>query len=117
MRGLFLGVLLMLLPSCLTGHAIDETLLPAMEAAWPGVRADIERAPEGEGVPVMVLDVFEAALGGADYGVMVGVDWPVLEAAAYAGIQARLDAGEIGPGVKISLIERVLRFRYALEAL
>lgn len=84
------AILLMLLSSCVTGKVQERTLVPAIEAAWPGVRADAELG----GLPVVELEnIDDYVADGRLYMIVL----PALESAALIGVDLRLVAGEIGP--------------------
>jgi len=111
-----LSAIFLLLPLVLggcTGTKIrSDVLLPRMQDAWPSLRADAERTE----VDPVVLDEFELRLNqGASLAVFS--QWPAVHARVLEGIQGRVDNGEIGEGVAVSLRERVRQFDAAVTAL
>ncbi len=98
-----LAILLMLLSSCVTGKVQERTLVPAIEAAWPGVRADAELG----GLPVVELEnIDDYVADGRLYMIVL----PALESAALIGVDLRLVAGEIGPVGAGIMRDRVASF-------
>jgi len=118
-----LAVGLLVLAACAGVTARNEVLLPAMEVAWVGVKADVEY-----GIDILVLqgDIEMAndarsALAEFDDVFMTGdrerlpaTQWPALADLAAQGIQMRVVIGEIGPGVAESKMERLRMFHDAL---
>tara|TARA_R110000850_G_scaffold272752_2_gene408185 strand:+ start:3831 stop:4268 length:438 start_codon:yes stop_codon:yes gene_type:complete len=99
-----LAILLMLmLSSCVTGKVQERTLIPAIEAAWPGVRADAELG----GLAVTELENIDDYV--AD-GRLYMIELPALESAALIGVDLRLVAGEVGPVGAGIMRDRVTSF-------
>tara|TARA_R110000737_G_scaffold84395_3_gene116944 strand:+ start:1487 stop:1921 length:435 start_codon:yes stop_codon:yes gene_type:complete len=98
-----LAILLMLLSSCVTGKVQERTLIPAIESAWPGVRADAELG----GLPVVELENIDDYV--AD-GRLYMIELPALESAALIGVDLRLVAGEVGPVGAGIMRDRVTSF-------
>ena len=108
--------------SCLTGcagpAARDNVGLPALPLTEPGVADDIAigigTLPEPDRpVATAKLETFRSALASGDRSVVREEAWPrwaELRGYADAGIAARVESGEIGPGVAKSLTERLDRF-------
>ena len=110
MKSIVLSVLVMLLCACTTTRVQDRTLTPAIESAYPGVRADAELG----GMPAGDLLLWDA---GIEAGNLRGLDVGALESFALLGVDARLAAGEIGPlGAEI-MRDRARSFRRAVEEL
>lgn len=113
---LLLGVLL--LAACAGVKARETVLMPAMAQAWSTVLAKhVEAAaaagqPEGSN-PATVREqaaAMQAALDSGDRYAVFSVDWATLRVAALAGVQVRVSANEIGPGVGLSIVETVRQF-------
>lgn len=108
------ALLLMVLTSCGPQIVQENSLYPAMDLAWPGIRADAELAQDTiDGVD---LDGFQESLVGRDE-MQLKVDWPAVQVAANIGIDRRVDLGEASEGVAETLRERVIRFDKAINAL
>ena len=107
-------------PSCLSQRARDEALLPAMNLAWTGVRADLERGlddavEDGDLVDRASLDLLvvqlEEALDSGSRGQLLLVPWAsTLLPYAERGIQDRIDDGQMSDMVAESLRERLRNF-------
>lgn len=120
-------LLLLALTGCATTQAIDLTLLPAAQEAWPSVRADIEMGVTGALELGEITDVEAASIrqemdtlttGLAEsHFLIAGVDWPTLEGWGVRGIQRRVEIGQISEGVATSLYERLLNFRNTVAIL
>lgn len=101
-----------LLAACWGLSARQKALLPAIQGAWPGVKADLER-----GVPRLDAEIAALEVGineGAPKKI-AAVEWPRLAASAIAGAAARVEKGEISVGVAASLGERVSNFGESLS--
>jgi len=94
--------------SCVTQRVQDRTLLPAISAAWEGVRADAELG----GMPEVALAAWDSAV---EAGFFTGMDTSVLLNAAHVGIEQRLLAGEIGPNGVIIMRNRAISFVHAVD--
>tara|TARA_R110002153_G_scaffold9324_3_gene38611 strand:+ start:1472 stop:1918 length:447 start_codon:yes stop_codon:yes gene_type:complete len=109
MRAIIIALALMAsLSSCVTKRVQDRTLIPAIEAAWPGVRADAEVG----GMPVVELESVDSAV---ETGELWLIDLAAVEAAALLGVDLRLVAGEIGPEGAGIMRDRVTSFIFAVE--
>lgn len=98
-----LTALILLTAACAGVAARKNVLIPTMELMWPSIVASIgSSSPEVEAMTV--------ALKSRDIDKVLLANWDLLRSLALAGIQARLDAGEIGPGVAESLQEGVRLF-------
>tara|TARA_R110000744_G_scaffold380215_1_gene500262 strand:- start:54481 stop:54876 length:396 start_codon:yes stop_codon:yes gene_type:complete len=86
-----------------TGKVQERTLIPAIESAWPGVRADAELG----GLPVVELENIDDYV--AD-GRLYMIELPALESAALIGVDLRLVAGEVGPVGAGIMRDRVTSF-------
>ncbi len=106
-------IMCLLLTSCLAARVEDKTLLPAVQSAWPGVRADIEMDP-AEAVSDADLAFATAAIVAGDRTGIRAIAWAPMDASASAGIAFRVSSGEIGAGVAQSLNERLIQFRSAI---
>lgn len=108
---------LLLLAACVGGKARDHALIPPMQLAWPSVLRDVEEGVEQFGpdddlraaVQVAKLQM-KQALEAKDRFKLAMVDWPLLKTFAEKGIEYRVQQGTIGPGVGLSLLERVRLF-------
>jgi len=107
-----------LFAACAGVKARETVLMPAMAQAWSTVLAKhVEAAvaagqPEGSN-PETVRDqaaAMQAALDSGDRYAVHSVDWATLRVAALAGVQVRVSANEIGPGVGLSIVETVRKF-------
>lgn len=112
-------VLATLAVNCTASVVEQETLLPAMRAAWPAVREDVEVAietlPERD-VRRSQLDAMGAALDAGDRATLASAPWAELEQLAGVGIRTRVTRAEIGPGVAASFEERLRNFSAALAS-
>lgn len=113
--------------SCAGLAARQDMLMPIMGIAWAGVVVPEIRAAE---LYVDGSDVDRAAIDGAvaevqlilDSGSVDGAEalhrlWGVLRPLAEAGVQARIDSGEIGVGVGASLLATIELFSVRLDQL
>tara|TARA_R110000737_G_scaffold47134_4_gene67040 strand:+ start:4639 stop:5076 length:438 start_codon:yes stop_codon:yes gene_type:complete len=103
-----LVLLILLLSSCVTQRVQDRTLIPAIESAWPGVRADADLGGMQE---IDLLEIDSQIASGALYM----LDIERIESAALVGIDLRLVAGEVGPIGANVLRDRARSFRKAVE--
>tara|TARA_R110000796_G_scaffold41179_2_gene101961 strand:+ start:13028 stop:13477 length:450 start_codon:yes stop_codon:yes gene_type:complete len=111
MRSIILALALMAsLSGCVTKRVQDRTLVPAIEAAWPGVRADAEL---GGADAALLLDG-DASVESGNY---IGLNVLGLEAAAIVGVDLRLIAGEIGVQGAAIMRDRAAEFRRAVQEL
>lgn len=108
MRLLVIVLALASLSSCTTNRVQKHTLVPAIQLAWPGVRADASVGGMSEGQLVVWDDAVETAE-------LRGMDVIELEDACLAGIDVRLMAGEIGPQGAEIMRDRAHSFRAAVE--
>jgi hypothetical protein len=96
--------------------ARQKALLPAMRMAWTNVKLDLER-----GIPPVPEQI--AVLSGAlDTGTTAAfkralADWPTAAAAANAGFDARIAAGELTTGTAESLRERLRNFGESISVM
>lgn len=97
--GAFALVVLLLITSVLSGcagdKARDEVLAPALHSAAPEI---VRIAGHAEDADLDALDAFLEASDRGDW-LIVQSRWPQVRAWAYAAIDARVESGEIGPGV------------------
>lgn len=103
---------LLLTLACAGVSARENVLMPAMSKAFATVVAPaVDRGATEAGVDLGdAVQVFQDALDSGDREQVRVLDWSGLRALALSGIQARVDAGEIGPGVARSLLETVNQF-------
>lgn len=110
-----LPFLFLILVACAGATAREEVLLPAMEMAWPTVRAQVAdqllHAPDD--AATATLAAADQALATGNPAAFAAVDWATIDAAAEASIARRELAQEIGPDVAVLLRERLLQFRNA----
>jgi len=95
--------------SCLTPQVRDKTLLPAIQSAWPGVRADVEYAGS------MLESELIAWDSAVETGNFLALDTQDLEMQAIAGVNLRLEAGEIGPQGAAIMRDRASNFAAAVN--
>ncbi len=101
-------LMLLCLVSCTAMRTRQGVLVPAIEAAWPGVRAD---AQMGNASPALLV-AWDSAVRTANF---VGIDaWEIGELAK-VGIDVRLLNGEIGPNGAVILYDRTDEFVAAVE--
>jgi hypothetical protein len=121
MKNLLLSVVLAItMTSCIASKARENALLPAMNLAWPGVHADIERGvadaqlPDRSMVDFEIVKIEVALDSGlaADFRV---VSWGVLEPFGQRGINDRIADGEMSEMVAESLRERLRNFGVGLS--
>lgn len=116
-----------LLSSCAGLAARQDMLMPLLSVAWAGVVVPEIHAAE---LYVDGSDVDRAAIDGLVSEVQLILDtgvvdeagalhrlWGVLGPLARAGVQARIDSGEIGPGVGASLLMTIELFGVRLDQL
>lgn len=105
-------------PGCQTtaGNEAREQAVAALDIADDSVEASVLAGAEAVGLDVQTINDFFYAVGTEDRAQVAAVVylWPLMEQAAQAGIQARVDSGEIGPGVGQSLNMRVAEFERLL---
>lgn len=106
---------LLFLPACAGIEAREHALMPAMELALPGLAADAQPAiealdPTEADAARATIDGIRAALETRDRSRLVGLDWSGIRSLVLSGIQSRLSAGDIGPGVAASKLERLRLF-------
>ena len=124
-------VLLALFASCAGPRAQRQALAPAVVAAWngaSGVEADVEAGiadaeaagalSSSEATSLRALaSELDRALGSKDMAAIRAFDWHRLEPYARRGVQAQVASGAIGPGVAVSLLERIDNVAAALANL
>jgi L-serine deaminase len=98
--------------------AREEALIPAMQMAWqhmqPEIEAGIQLQPEAAREALRASrDAMSDALESGDRFQVGAQDWAQLSTLAIAGVNAQMTAGEIGPGVAASLLERIANFNEA----
>lgn len=118
-----LAILLCVVVACTTPRVRDETLLPAVQSAWVGVRADVVRGIEDSQLePTLEMTLLDdvATLDRLiGQGLVAAADpalWAVLGPYGYAGIRDRVEDLEVSPLVAPSLEERMRLFGEALSA-
>lgn len=126
MTRILTGLLLVAaLSACATDAARQNVLLPATRLAWDGISPDIDRgltaAVAGGTLTQAQADSFLAQKSTfidalhSEEPPALQILWLPLKPWAEAGIEARMEAGEIGPRVALSLQERVTNFDDALR--
>lgn len=100
---------LMTLTACLTGGTRQESLLPAIQGAWPGVREDISYGGQMTEEELLAVDI------AVETGAFANIDLDELVSAADAGIVAQLTDGILGATGAEILRDRVDAFRRAIE--
>lgn len=95
--------------SCVTQRVRDVALLPPIQSAWVGVRADVEYA--GSMLESELL-AWDAAV---ETGNFLALDVQDLEMQAIAGVNLRLEAGEIGPQGAAIMRDRASNFAAAVN--
>lgn len=120
---------LVLFVSCVGSKARETTLSPATQSAWGAVAQDIARGLDhglahGDLTQEAALAIHESAAhlqDAIEAGTVSQADlisWRAsLEGWAVVGIDARVAAGEITPGVAESLRETLVRLDEAIELL
>ena len=99
---------LLLCSGCIVSGVRKSSLLPAIQLAWPGVRADVEAG----GAFTSDLVRWDMAV---DNGEFAGLDVALLRDEAVAGVDARLAAGEVGAVGAGIMIQRAVNFHDAVE--
>lgn len=92
---------------CTGIKARQEILLPALVAAWPSVRAE---AVLGDATIEPTATSADAAFESQDKAQIALVKWSLIQAAATAGIAAKVQSGTVSAGVAESLRERDRQF-------
>lgn len=116
-------VLPLLVASCAGVIARDNIMLPAMSIAYDnGIYDNIIAGAEQESPATRVklislADRMGEALRSGDIAAVLRIDWPALQALAIVGIDIRRGLGSIGPGVAMSLQERVRLFHRSFQLL
>lgn len=117
-----LAAIVLLFSSCVGTQARNNSLLPATQMAWIGVRADIERGALAAGIsadpsiPVLVATL-DGALQTGDAAGIAAVPWSFLAPYGERGIADRVAKGELAPTLASSLLERLRQFGAALARL
>lgn len=108
---------------CLTQQAIDSGLFPSVQAAWPGVRSDIQYGLETVVVPevrseaIEQMQILGTALMKPDLPAIGIADWSFLKGIAIRGIEERVKQGEWSQGVADIVLERLYQFDTAIRRL
>lgn len=112
-----LPFLLLILVACAGAAARQNLLLPSMQQAWVGVRAQVadQLLHVEDSATTAELAGADAALQTGDAVAVAAVDWPRIDAAAEASIERRVQAQDIGPAVAESLRERLRQFANARQ--
>jgi hypothetical protein len=112
------------LSGCAGPAARDEVLMPLARGVWPRIQADIERgledsdlSPEDRAVTSILITDLTDILERGDRSALMAFPWMTLEPWAVAGVQARVDAGELGENGASLHYQRIVNFREVLEAL
>lgn len=104
--------------ACAGTRARETVLMPAMAAAWSQMLAKHVEAAAAAGVvenvePKTLREksaAMQTALDSGDRYAVSADDWNLLRPAALAGVQVRVNANEIGPGVGLEIVETVRQF-------
>lgn len=102
------AVAVILAAACMGTRARQSVMLPSLQTAWASIRVEVERevvaqpSPRGE----TQLAAADEAVNAGDAVKMLAVDWLFLNQLAENDAKRRSAAGEIGPGVVVSLAER-----------
>lgn len=107
---------------CLGTKARDAVVTPALVMASEGVQYDAMSGvgtlnPEERPAATVIVDGFFSAVASKDRVRIAGEampSWPQVKSWALTGIAARQSGGGIGPGVAMSLRERLANFDAAL---
>lgn len=108
---------LMLLAACAGTRAKQNILVPQLQATWPEIRFDIERAAPEDALTIEEIDEAEGYIMSGIRVQLRKIYWPDLEAAALSGIEEQLLSGELSEGVAVSLREQLSNFRDILQKL
>lgn len=106
----------LILAACAGVKARETVLMPVMLQAWSTVLAKHVESVAATSAPEVATPLREkaealrVALDSGDRYQALTVDWPTLRQAALAGVQLRVTANEIGPGVGLSIVETVNQF-------
>lgn len=124
-----LALVAVLLASCIGTRARNDALMPAVRMAWPEVRVDFDRGvadglADGDLTEMAAIslrseaDMLTDALEAGDrfklYNVLYTTE---IQPWASRGIQAALDAGDLGPNGAMLLTERLSNFSAAILVL
>jgi len=122
--GAIIGFAVALLASSCAGTAArEDVLMPAVQQAWPGVRADAQRgiaAVYPAGAPdevVLPLSRLDRAIFDGNRAKINLLDWEAIRFLALAGIDDRLAKAEIGPNGAKSFRDRVFYFDESIRSL
>lgn len=124
-----LALVAVLLASCIGTRARNDALLPAVRMAWPEVRVDFDRGvadglADGDLTEMGAItlrseaDRLDLALTSGDRVMLINTLYDSeVRPWASRGIQAALDAGDIGPNGAMLLTERLANFSAAILVL
>lgn len=107
--------------SCIGPRVKNSALFPAAAIAWPAVQEDYLRGiadgiDDGDLIEPAAQalrssgDKLGQALTAKDVTAVRSISWATMAPWAQRGIDDKLQDGEIGPGVKISLVEQLTNF-------
>lgn len=111
MKKLMMAAILLVAAACSGVTAREEVLMRDMELAWPNVAENVKRGSAED--QTAVLSAVSLALQSRDRYELAKVPVMSLLDLASIGVQKRVEAKEIGPGVAASLLERIRNFREA----
>ena len=123
LRNVMIALAMVLMTACAAQQAREQVLLPAMEQAWVGVKADIEAGidilelqnqKDGAARARADLAEFDDVFKTGDIERLPKTKWPQLANLANQGIAMRVVLGEIGAGVAKSKVERLRLFHNAI---
>lgn len=125
---LLLSLCLVSALSCVAPRVDPLALFGAAEATWPAVEQDYERgiqdaiddlelSAQSSVVLHQDADRLETALAEKDRGILLAVPWDAMAPWASRGIEDKLEDGDIGPGVAVSLREQLVNFTATIHRL
>lgn len=108
----------LLLAACAGSSARTYALWPVVQNTWPAVKADAQLGSAATpGAIASQVGLIDTAINNDDRHVLVGLDFSPVEQAARAGVQERVNRGEITAGVALSFSERITKFAEAMQEL
>lgn len=125
---LLCALLLFPLSSCVSDKTIDLALFVPAAAAWPQVESEYLRGIEDGEADGVLAEIkanelrtygwtLATAMDEKNRGLLLSVEWEAMEPWAARGIEDALNKGDIGAGVKVSLVEQLAKFTETIYAL
>lgn len=117
MKRIFLfAIVFALCFSCLGTRARDDVMMPAVQMAWVGVHADLDRgiAIKGDTAASASVQALDEAITTGNRLMVSSVSWDKLEPFGQAGINDYVAKQEIDELVALSLRERLHNFGVSL---